>query len=62
MDKLIIPIHRPSRAQVGDVIRIDDEARDAILQLQRESGLPIRKLASELIKYAAARTEFRQIK
>ena len=62
MDKLIIPIHRPSRTQVGDIIRIDDEAREAILQLQRESGLSIKKLASELIKYAATRTEFKEIK
>ena len=53
-DKLVFTVYKPSAADKrGNVIRIDGEATAILYELQRETDLPIRTLASRMIKYAS---------
>ena len=57
-DKLVFTVYKPNAADKrGNVIRIDGEATVVLDELQRETGLSIRTLASKMIKYAAEHVE-----
>lgn len=55
-NKLIISVPPEMRAAC-EVIRIDKEAADILNKLYTETGLSVRFLASDLIKYAAQNCE-----
>ena len=57
-DKLYINLnHSKCKPQQG-VVKITPEAMEKLLKLQSRSGMPLRQLASEMIKYASDRVEF----
>ena len=60
-EKCILTVYNPPAEIKGGVIRIDDDAAALILQIQRDSGLSVRAIASEFIKYAAERCEIRRV-
>ncbi len=59
--KIILEIHKPAPITV-DRVRIDDDALRVIQELQRETGLPGRRIASELIKQGAKFIEIREVR
>ncbi|KKI51252.1 hypothetical protein [Christensenella hongkongensis] len=60
MDKIILEIHRPVPITV-DRVRIDEEALKVLQELQRETGLPARRIVSELIKQGSRLIEVKEI-
>ena len=53
-DKLVFTVYKPNAVDKrGNVIRIDGEALVILNELQRETGLPIKTLASRMIEFAA---------
>ena len=55
-NKLVISVP-PEMRSACEVIRIDKEAADILNDLYKQTGLSIRFLASDLIKYAAQNCE-----
>ena len=60
MDKINLEIHRPVPITV-DRVRIDEEALKVLQELQRETGLPARRIVSELIKQGSRLIEVKEI-
>ncbi len=60
MDKIILGIHRPVPITV-DRVRIDEEALKVLQEFQRETGLPARRIVSELIKQGSRLIEVKEI-
>lgn len=58
--KIVLEIHKPTPITV-DRVRIDDEALRVLQELQRETGLPARRIASELIKQGAKFIEVKEV-
>jgi len=57
-DKLILKVYKPeTRTGEQNVIRIDQAAMNALVELQRASGLPLSQLASRLILHSTPQVE-----
>ena len=63
MDKLVLKVYKSSEPAKRDkgVIRITSEAYDILSQLQRQSGLTVMHIASEMIKFAGERCEIKEV-
>lgn len=57
-DKLILKVYKPqTRTGEQNIVRIDRIAMDALVELQRATGLPLTQLASKMITFASEHTE-----
>lgn len=57
-NKIILEVHKPKEAHIGDVVKI---TRDALEALMLETGLSARQIASTLIVQGADIVEIREV-
>ena len=59
-NKILLETHHPHLITV-DRVRIDEEALRIVQELQTETGLPARKIVSEMIKQGSQFIEVKEI-
>ena len=60
-NKIVLQVHRPPEARVGEVVKISREAAEKIEALVIETGLSIKAIASALIIQAADIVEIQEV-
>ena len=61
MDKFILKVYANNETNRGEVIRIDNEAINAVREIQRQTGLSRKYIVSEAVKFASSRLEIIEI-
>lgn len=61
MDKFILKVYANNETNRGEVIRIDNEAINAVREIQRQTGLSRKHIVSEAVKFASSRLEIIEI-
>lgn len=62
-DKFVLKVHKIQTLGGNNraIIRIDENAFNRVLELQRETGLSAKHIVSEMIRFASERVEIREI-
>ena len=61
-DKFVLRVYRPNKTESRQgVIRIDGATEAALREIQVETGLPIKIIASKAIKWALERVEIEEV-
>lgn len=60
-NKIILEVHKPKEARIGNVVKITREAQDALEALMLETGLSARRIASTLIVQGADIVEVKEV-